>query len=60
MKEVGFVKNLFLALLFAAVLIINSSTIVATGPQLKAGLDSSTVAVALIFLGLAIIARTSK
>ena len=53
-------KNLSLALLFAAVLIVNSSTIVATGPQLKAGLDSRTVAVALIFLGLAIIARTSK
>ena len=53
-------KNLSLALLFATILIINSSTIVATGPQLKAGLDSSTVAVALIFLGLAIIASSSK
>lgn len=53
-------KGFSLALLFAAVLIINGSTIIATGPQLKAGLDSSTVAVALIFLGLAIITRTSK
>lgn len=53
-------KNLSLALLFTAVLIINGSSIIATDPQLKAGLDSSTVAVALIFLGLAIIARTSK